>query len=536
MSLLSVSRCAPTLGGSTQDLLSFAETFSTTARGQSIVSEEGVGKSPEGDNSSVQELLAALESALELSQQSAVSRITVENHVRSFCQAFEDMSEDESILKVMEHIAAQSIDQTRVAQLSQAYAETQEPLARARLEDQLRNALEPPYYWLFQQIGQLSGGVKFLVDFRDQVISFTQASDLTLAQVSALKAMSSHLKRLLNHWFSVGFLELGQITWDSPCAMLQKVSDYEAVHPMRNWTDLKSRVGPYRRCFVYTHLSMPGEPIVVLHVALAETIPESIGTVVKHHRLVKRFSVDSHLASGSKSGREGEDPSLCQAAIFYSITSTQKGLQGIELGTQLIKQAVHKLKEELPGLNQFSTLSPIPGFRKWLLMLLQSAQRDGLALAQTHLFTPDEAEELVRLLMSLANDQRESADHLGALIQHIKTNQWTEDPKLVACLEKPLMRVCARYLYLEKRRSSALDSVANFHLRNGAVLWRLNWEGDLSVRGLSNSCGIMVNYKYFLDDLAANSTHYQEKHEVQASEQVTQLAHQAHTLQNKAQP
>ena len=46
--------------------------------------------------------------------------------------------------------------------------------------------------------------------------------------------------------------------------MLQKVSDYEAVHPMRNWTDLKFRVGPYRRCFVYTHRSMPGEPIVVL--------------------------------------------------------------------------------------------------------------------------------------------------------------------------------------------------------------------------------------------------------------------------------
>jgi hypothetical protein len=41
--------------------------------------------------------------------------------------------------------------------------------------------------------------------------------------------------------------------------------------------------------------------------------------------------------------------------------------------------------------------------------------------------------------------------------------------------------------------------VANFHLRNGAVMWRLNWQADLSARGLGNSCGIMVNYRYKQD-------------------------------------
>ena len=58
-----------------------------------------------------------------------------------------------------------------------------------------------------------------------------------------------------------------------------------------------------------------------------------------------------------------EDPALCTTSIFYSITSTQTGLQGIELGNSLIKQAVKKLKEEFPSMNQFSTLSPIPGIR-----------------------------------------------------------------------------------------------------------------------------------------------------------------------------
>ena len=74
--------------------------------------------------------------------------------------------------------------------------------------------------------------------------------------------MNTNLQSLLSYWFSMGFMSIEQVTWDSPCALLQKVSDYEAVHPVKNWTDLKTRVGPYRRCFVYTHPSMPGEPVV----------------------------------------------------------------------------------------------------------------------------------------------------------------------------------------------------------------------------------------------------------------------------------
>ena len=83
-----------------------------------------------------------------------------------------------------------------------------------------------------------------------------------------------------------------------------------------------------------------------------------------------------------------------------------------------------------------------------------------------------------------------------------------------------------RYLYLEKHRGNAANSVANFHLRNGAVLWRVNWQADLSARGMANSCGLMVNYKYFLDDLEANSSSYLERKEVKAGEQVLHLASQ----------
>ncbi|CAG2183167.1 unnamed protein product, partial [Oppiella nova] len=88
--------------------------------------------------------------------------------------------------------------------------------------------------------------------------------------------LSNHLKDLLSLWFSVGFLNLERITWNSPTSMLQKISEYEAVHPMRSWADLKRRLGPYRRCFVFSHSCLPCEPLVILHVALTPSISSSI--------------------------------------------------------------------------------------------------------------------------------------------------------------------------------------------------------------------------------------------------------------------
>lgn len=50
--------------------------------------------------------------------------------------------------------------------------------------------------------------------------------------------------------------------------------------------------------------------------------------------------------------------------------------------------------------------------------------------------------------------------------------------------------------------------LANFHLRNGAELYRLNWMGDNSVRGMANSFGLMVNYRYVLPNVEKNSNRY----------------------------
>lgn len=114
-----------------------------------------------------------------------------------------------------------------------------------------------------------------------------------------IQQLDHTLRDLLLLWFSIGFLHVERVTWKSACDILQKVvtifisllfifnfyiftdlifanfkvSDYEAIHPIRNWLDLKRRVGPYRRCYIFTHPSMPREPIVVLHTALCDIIP-----------------------------------------------------------------------------------------------------------------------------------------------------------------------------------------------------------------------------------------------------------------------
>ncbi|KAG1085713.1 hypothetical protein G6F40_014128 [Rhizopus arrhizus] len=64
-------------------------------------------------------------------------------------------------------------------------------------------------------------------------------------------------------------------------------------------------------------------------------------------------------------------------------------------------------------------------------------------------------------------------------------------------------RLAASYLQSMKN-NLPLDAVARFHLGNGARIERLNWAADTSQKGLKQSCGLMVNYLYDLDELDTN--------------------------------
>jgi len=428
------------------------------------------------------------------------SSATVERHCRQFCQAYAQLTREDGCQFLLELAPSARVDSSLVRQTANQLIQTNpESKKLLKLEGELRSALSPPINKIFSKIGQTRGGVKFLVDLRADVLFSMKSIDPTTQQYKNLQELSKNLKNLLAVWISVGFMSLSRVTWDSASSLLEKISEYEAVHPLRSWTDLKGRVGPYRRVFVYTHPSMAGEPLVVLHVALTKQISDSMSTVVKEFRAVNNFHKSAH---GEMFQDSEEEIGSADTAIFYSITSTQAGLQGIELGNHLIKQAVAELKRELPGLRRFSTLSPIPGFRRWILIeLTRFLQKEGSSP-----LLPAELQVLEELSPGAVAEE--------ALHQLLKTGDWVGDQNKEKLLKPILLRLCARYLYSEKRRNKALDPVANFHIRNGAVLYRMNWLADPSARGLTNSCGIMVNYRYFLDDVEKNSTEYLRDHTI----------------------
>jgi malonyl-CoA decarboxylase len=176
------------------------------------------------------------------------------------------------------------------------------------------------------------------------------------------------------------------------------------------------------------------------------------------------------------------DPATADAAIFSSISNTQSGLRGISFGNFLIKRVVDSLSHELPRLKTFATLSPIPGFRAWL-------ERNPAEFDLARLADP----------------------------------AWAADPAAAEALAPALRRLCARYLLQEKRDGKPLDSVARFHLANGARIERLNWLADTSPKGLQESAGLMVNYLYRLVDIEANHEAYVAEGRIAAAPAVRAL-------------
>lgn len=430
-----------------------------------------------------------------------ISKWIMENKVRNLCYTYMESKKEQKqyILQVLAENYATEHDSVLENAKKLLCTTLNNERQMIIYERNLQSTLIPQYQWLFIIIGRLKYGVKFLVDLRTDIlelISETNDSDKNFV----MQQLNLTLQGLLLLWFSVGFLHLERITWESSCDILQKVSDYEAIHPIRNWVDLKRRVGPYRRCYIFMHPSMPREPLVVLHTALCDTIPNSVkGIEEAEQRILGRIGTEVTYLE--------EDKSKITAAIFYSIASTQKGLQGIELGNYLIKEVANQVVTEFPMIHELSSLSPIPNFRIWLL---EKMKQDI-----SFIFTLEEQESIKNIC--------QTDDILSMLKKIFNNSLWTCDEQLSNLLKKPLLRACAWYLYKEKRRSYALNNVANFHLRNGAVMWRINWMADSSPRGVANSCGIMVNYRYYLNECENNSRNYIENYFINASESVINL-------------
>ncbi|HEX9462044.1 MAG TPA: malonyl-CoA decarboxylase [Alphaproteobacteria bacterium] len=375
------------------------------------------------------------------------------------------------------------VDHGAVQAAAAALLAAKDDRARAKAERELRAALQAPRVRLLTQFNELPDGVKFLVDMRAEIMRLAR-EDRRLAGLEA------DLKALLIGWFDVGFLELKRITWDSPAALLEKLSVYEAVHQVRSWVDLKNRLDSDRRCFAFFHPRMPSEPLIFVEVALVTGMAGNIQALL-----------DEKAPVG--------DPRNADTAIFYSISNAQKGLAGVSFGGFLIKRVADQLATEFPRLKTFATLSPIPGFRAWLDQqfaegvpgVLDKSDRKALATA--------------------LGDNNVSK---GVMKQVLADNAWLKDSTLTAALEVPLLRLAARYLVQAKREDGkALDPVANFHLSNGARVERLNWLADTSKKGLQQSAGLMVNYEYRLDDVEANHEAYEGEGRIVTSSAAAKL-------------
>ena len=346
-----------------------------------------------------------------------------------------------------------------------------DPLALAKL----RRALEPPRRRLLTQFTSIPDGMRFLVDLRSALLAQGRED-------KALAALEDDLKTLLAGWFDVGFLELRQIDWSSPASLLEKLVGYEAVHEIRGWRDLKNRLDSDRRCYAFFHPRMRTEPLIFVEVALVAGMAGSI------QRLL-----DTRAPAA--------DPARADAAIFYSISNCQRGLDGISFGNFLIKRVVDLLSQELPNIRHFATLSPMPGFHAWLDKVLATEPEKLLSTEESVALAGPEG-------LKAALDRR----------------AWPRESQTVRLLEPILPRLAARYLLIESRGKRALDPVAHFHLSNGARVERINFLADTSDKGLRESAGLMVNYLYDPDRIDQNHEDYAGEGKRNASTAVRRLA------------
>jgi malonyl-CoA decarboxylase len=331
----------------------------------------------------------------------------------------------------------------------------------------LHHAAEPRRQELIRRLNYSSGGTHRLIKMREALLGFIDGH-------AELAAVDSDFLHLFMSWFNPGFLVMRPMDWRTPANILERLIKYEAVHAIQDWDDLRNRLDPVdRRCFGFFHPQLAEEPLIFVEVALSTDIPTSIQKLLHTERTPTL-------------------PSEATTAVFYSISNTQKGLAGVPFGSFLLKQVIEYLQREIPTLDTFVTLSPVPGFARWLAHERADAKSEYLT-----------------------NDTRESLNMLDVA-------RWHANKKKAETVRTALLEA-ARAYFLRARtsRGAPVDPVARFHLRNGAELHQLNFLGDISEKGLKQSHGLMVNYLYRPSDIERNHEAFVERREIIASKSVT---------------
>ncbi len=315
--------------------------------------------------------------------------------------------------------------------------------------EKIRISSEPGWIELFRRLNSSSNGTYRLVKLRERIRSLNDEE---------LKTFDLRLLKLFKYWFNPSFLVLEKIDWETPANILEKIIEYEAVHEINSWDDLRARLAPIdRQCFAFFHPLIPNDPLIFVEVALTTGMPKSIQKIIN----LDRQEIEIEDAN---------------TAIFYSISNCHNGLLGISFGNFLIKQVASNLKRELPDLNQFVTLSPLPGFMKWM-------------------------EEYSPISFERCTDKN--------------------------CSEDELTKNAVKYLtHSERDDEMPNDPVSRFHIGNGASLERINLNADTSEKGMTQSYGVMANYLYDLDVV-------EENHEIFFKNKVVPVSSEIESLKKK---
>jgi malonyl-CoA decarboxylase len=326
--------------------------------------------------------------------------------------------------------------------------------------------VEPPRQELLRRLNMAPQATGQLVAMRGDLLR-------RLRQHPHLKGVDADFQHLLHSWFNRGFLQMRRINWQSPAEILEKLISYEAVHAIQGWDDLRRRLAEDRRCFAFFHPSMPDEPLIFVEIALVNGMSDKVSPLL---------DLQAEVLPAAEA----------DTAIFYSINNTQRGLRGVSFGNFLIKQVLSELRDELPQLECFATLSPMPRFA--------ATMRPALA-GESH----DLPRELLERLLEewseplcQAAGQTNPCDAMLALLDDRDGVPHAE------LLSEPLIRLALTYLTLPGPRQGVTDPVANFHLANGARLERINPFAAATPDHLEASFGVMVNYLYDPDEVEAN--------------------------------
>jgi malonyl-CoA decarboxylase len=374
-----------------------------------------------------------------MSSSGEVSSIVFAEHL---LHLINDQTDEELLVFLNYLLTKYDIDTESLLENVQAYQSE-------RNQDNLNlisSSSEPKWIELFRRLNAAPAGTHKLIKLREKIKYLLTMGNLEL------ESLDKGLLRLFKYWFNPSFLVLEKIDWSTPANVLEKIIEYEAVHEINSWDDLRARLAPSdRQCFAFFHPLIPEDPLIFVEVALTNKIPETIAEVIR----IERDEIENDQIN---------------TAVFYSISNCQNGLSGISFGNFLIKKVAHKLRQEIDGLDNFLTLSPLPGLMRWL-------------------------------------------ENNAPLAYERCKNKTIEDNDLI---QKTI-----KYL-TESNRNDGLpnDPVARFHLGNGAILKQININGDLSNKGLDQSNGVMVNYLYDLDTVERNHELFVQTKEVLLSNEL----------------